>query len=210
METVFKADKDTAQIIHVHKIVDFLYYQYYQDKSPERAAITWKRCKVNLTAKIEFNTSGASMSKKEITIMCVRVQEVKRKRQYDDLYGSDTSSDTSDLFDHKDYKYLMENKRSRIKESAIPNPVGHTSFKNYYNWVIKLLNYQVRVKKINSACRYDNIKGNDSITKFLNLAKKWRTTIAKLSFDDKLKDEYRSFMTGLCRTRHPRIWPNVS
>jgi hypothetical protein len=51
----------------------------------------------------------------------------------------------------------------------------------------------VNVKKNNSACRYDDIKGNESITQFLNLAKKQRMTIAKLSFDDKLKDGYRSF-----------------
>jgi hypothetical protein len=54
----------------------------------------------------------------------------------------------------------MENKMSQIKEGAIPNPVGHTSFKKYYNSVIKLINYQVHVKKNNIACRYDNIKGN--------------------------------------------------
>jgi hypothetical protein len=82
---------------------------------------------------------------------------------------------------------------SHIKEGAIPNLMGHTSFKIYYNLAIKLINYQVHVKKNNSACRYDDIKGNDSITQFLNLAKNRRMTIAKLSFDDKLKDGYRSF-----------------
>jgi hypothetical protein len=69
------------------------------------------------------------MSKKEIAIICVRVQEAKRKHQFDDIYGSDTLSGTADLFDHKDYKYVMENKRSQIKEGAIPNLVGHTSFR---------------------------------------------------------------------------------
>jgi hypothetical protein len=194
MNTIFKADKDTAQIIHVHKIVDFLYYQCYRDQLPERAAVTRKRCKVNLTAKIESTTGGvASMLKKEIATICVTLQDVKRKHKYDDLYGSYTSSGTADLFDHKDSKYVVENKRSQLKEGAISNPVGPTSFKNYHNSVIKILNYQVHLKKNNSACRYDDIKGNDSITQFLNLAKKQRTTIAKLSFDNKIKDEYRSF-----------------
>jgi hypothetical protein len=96
-KTVFKADKDSAQIIHVHKIVDFLYYQCYRDQRPELAAITRKRCKANLTANIESLTGGASMLKKEIAIIRVRVQEAKRKCQYDDLYGSDTSSGTADL-----------------------------------------------------------------------------------------------------------------
>jgi hypothetical protein len=87
----------------------------------------------------------------------------------------------------------MENKSSQIKESAIPNLVGHTSLKKYYNLVIKIHNYQLHVKNNNSACRYDDIKGNDSITQFLNLAKNRRTTVVKLSFDDKLKDVYGSF-----------------
>jgi hypothetical protein len=146
MKTVFKADKDAAQIIHVHKNVDFLYYQCYRDQGPEQAAITRKRCKANLTAKSKSITGGTSMSKKEIAIIHVRVQEAKRKRQYDDIYGSDTLSGTTDLFDHKYYTYVMEKKRSQIKEGAIPNTVGNTSFKNYYNSVIKLLNYQVHLK----------------------------------------------------------------
>jgi hypothetical protein len=78
----------------------------------------------------------ASMSKNEIAKNRAREQEAKRNRQYDDLSGSDTSSGTADLFDHKDFKYVMENKTSQVKEGAIPNPVGHTSFKNYYNSVI--------------------------------------------------------------------------
>jgi hypothetical protein len=118
---------------------------------------------------------------------------VKRKPQCDDLNGSDTSSATADLFDHKDYLYIIENKRSQLKEGANPNPVCHASFKNYYNSVIKLLNYEVHVKNNNSACKYDEIKGNDSITQYLNFAKNRRMTIAKLSFDDKLKDGYCSF-----------------
>jgi hypothetical protein len=115
------------------------------------------------------------MLKKEIAENRVWVQEAKIKCQCDNLYGSDTSSGTADLFDHKYYKYVMENKMSQLKEDAIPNPVGHTSFKKYCNLVIKRLNYQVHVKKNNSACRYDDIKGNNNI----NLAKNWRTTIAK-------------------------------
>jgi hypothetical protein len=73
MKTVFKTDKNTSQILHVHKIVDFLYYQCYRDQHPERSAITRKRCKTNLTAKIESITGGASMSKKEIAIIHDRV-----------------------------------------------------------------------------------------------------------------------------------------
>jgi hypothetical protein len=75
---------------------------------------------------------GHLCRKKEIAIIHVRVHEAKRKCQYDDLYGSDTLSGTADLFDHTDYKYVIENKtRSHIKKGAIPNPVGHTSFKKY-------------------------------------------------------------------------------
>jgi hypothetical protein len=37
------------------------------------------------------------MSKKEIAIIPVRVQEAKRKYQYEDMYGSGTSSGTADL-----------------------------------------------------------------------------------------------------------------
>jgi hypothetical protein len=50
----------------------------------------------------------------------------------------------------------------------------------------------VHVKKKNIACKYDDIKGNDIITKFLKLEKHRQTTIAKLSFNEKLKDGYRS------------------
>jgi hypothetical protein len=46
----------------------------------------------------------------------------------------------------------------------------------------------VNVKENSSACKYDAIKGNDSITQFLNVAKNRGTTISKLSFDNKLKD----------------------
>jgi hypothetical protein len=49
------------------------------------------------------------------------------------------------------------------------------------------------VKNNNIDCKYDDIKGNDRITQFLNLMKNRTTTIAKLSFDDKLRDGYRSF-----------------
>jgi hypothetical protein len=87
------------------------------------------------------------MSKKKIQNNCVTLREEKRKHQYDDLYGSDTLSGTVDLFDHEDYKYIMDNKMSQLKEGAIPNPVGHTSFKKYYNLVIKLLSYQVHVER---------------------------------------------------------------
>jgi hypothetical protein len=88
----------------------------------------------------------------------------------------------------------MVQKMSKLKEGANPNPVGHTSFKKYYNSVIKLLNYRVHVKKNNNDCKYGDIKGSDSsIAQFLNLAKNRRMTIAKLSFNDKLKDGYRSF-----------------
>jgi hypothetical protein len=45
----------------------------------------------------------------------VREQEAKRKHQYDDIYGSNKLSGTVDLFDHKYYKYVMENKRSQLK-----------------------------------------------------------------------------------------------
>jgi hypothetical protein len=170
-KTVFKADKDMAQIINVQKIVDFLYCQSYRDHRPERAEVTWKRCKVHLKANIEAIIGGASMSKKEIAKICGMLQQAKKKCQYDDLYGSGTSSGTAGLFDHTYYNYFMEYKMSQLKEVAIPNLVGHTSFKKYYNSVIKILNYQVHVKKNSSACRYDDIKGNDSITQFLNLTK---------------------------------------
>jgi hypothetical protein len=128
LKTVFKADKDTAQIIHIHKIVDCLYYHCYQDQRPSRVAVTRKRRKLPIKAKI--TAIGASMSKKEIAKIRVREQEAKRKHQYDDLYGSDMSSGTADLFDHRDYKYVTEDKMSQLKEGAIPNPVGHTSLKN--------------------------------------------------------------------------------
>jgi hypothetical protein len=87
------------------------------------------------------------MSKKEIAKIPVTVHEAKRQRQYNDIYSSDISSGTADLFDHKDYIYIMENKRSQLKEGDIPNPVGYISFKTYYNSVIKLLNYQMHEKK---------------------------------------------------------------
>jgi hypothetical protein len=49
------------------------------------------------------------------------------------------------------------------------------------------------VKNKNSSCINDDIKGNDSITQSLNLAKKRRTTIEKSNFYNELKDGYRLF-----------------
>jgi hypothetical protein len=142
---------------------------YYHDQHPDQATVTSKRYGLNIKAKIVANV-WASMLKKKITKNRVREQGAT-KRQYDGLYGSDTSSGTANLFDHEGYKNAMVYKMSKLKEGANPNHVGHTSFKMYYNSVIKLLNYQVHVKKNNSACKYDDIKENASITKFLNLAK---------------------------------------
>jgi hypothetical protein len=42
-KAVFKADKDTAQIIHVHKIVDFLYCQCCRDQRPASSPISSNR-----------------------------------------------------------------------------------------------------------------------------------------------------------------------
>jgi hypothetical protein len=36
----------------------------------------------------------------------------EEKHQYDDIYGSITSSGTTYLFDHEDYKYVMVHKMS--------------------------------------------------------------------------------------------------
>jgi hypothetical protein len=110
MKTVFKEDKDMAQITHVHKIVDFLYYQCYNDQRPDQ---TRKRRGLKIKAKITANV-WASMSKNEIAKIHVREQAAK-KHQYDDLYGSDALSGTADLCDHEDYKYAMLHKRSKLK-----------------------------------------------------------------------------------------------
>jgi hypothetical protein len=169
-----------------------LYYQRYRDQHPDQASVTRKRCGLNIKVNITANV-WASMSKKEIAKIHVREQEAKKKIQHDDLYGSDTSSHTADLFDHQDYKYVMVHKMSKLKEGANPNPVCHTSFKNYYNSAIMLLNYHVHVKNNKSACKYHDTKGNYSIIQFLNLVKNRRTTTAKLSFDNKLKDGYSLF-----------------
>ena len=157
MRTVFKEENDTAQIIHIYKVLDFLYYQCYRDQRKDRAAETRKRRKDKIQVKIE--AKGTKLSKKEIAKIRAKEQVAKRKRQLEDLYGSDMSSATAELFDETDYYYVLAHKSSKLKEGAIPNPVGHTSFKNYYNAIIKLLNYQVHTKKNNSACRYDDKKG---------------------------------------------------
>jgi ribosomal protein L19E len=170
IKTVFKEDNNTAHIIHVHKIVDFLYCQCYREYHPYQAATTGKMHGINIKANITDNV-WASMSKKEIAKIRIRKQEANKNRQHDDIYGSDTSSDTADSFDHEDYKYGMVHKRRKIQEGANQNPVDHTSFKNYCNSVINLINYQVYVKNNNGDRKYDDTKGNDSITQFINLAK---------------------------------------
>jgi hypothetical protein len=103
MKTVFKEDKDTAQSIYVHKIVDAVYYQCCCDQRPYQAAVTRKRCGLKSKAKITANV-WASMSKKEMAKSRIRGQEAKIKCKYDTLSGSDTLSGTADLFDHEDYK----------------------------------------------------------------------------------------------------------
>jgi hypothetical protein len=60
LNTVYKEDKDTAQIIHVQKIVDFVYYQCYRE---HQAATTMKRRGLKIKAKLAANI-WASMSKK--------------------------------------------------------------------------------------------------------------------------------------------------
>jgi hypothetical protein len=55
LKTVFKEDKDTAQITHVHKIRDFLYYQWYRDQRPRQSAVTRKMRGLNIKAKITAN-----------------------------------------------------------------------------------------------------------------------------------------------------------
>jgi S-adenosylmethionine hydrolase len=95
MKKVFKEDNDMAKIIHL---------KCYGNHRPYQAAVTrkWRGLKIqsNITANV-----WASMSKKEIAKMRVRDQEAKKKIQYHDFYGSDTSSGTQDLFDNKDCKY---------------------------------------------------------------------------------------------------------
>jgi hypothetical protein len=95
MKTVFKEDKDTAQIIHVQRIVNLLHYQCYHNHRPDQAAATMKRCGLKIKAKITTNV-WASMSKKEVAKIRIVKKEVKKKRQYEDLYGSDTLSGTTD------------------------------------------------------------------------------------------------------------------
>jgi hypothetical protein len=71
-KTVFKADKDTTQIIPVHKIVDLLYYQCYRDHRPSRSTVARKRRNIIIQDKI--TVIGASMSKKEIVKFHVKEQ----------------------------------------------------------------------------------------------------------------------------------------
>jgi hypothetical protein len=78
MKTVFKEYEDKAQIIRIHKLVDFLYYQCYRDQGPDQAAVTRKRRGLNIKAKLKANV-WASMTKKEITKIRVREQGVKKK-----------------------------------------------------------------------------------------------------------------------------------